>query len=794
MMRFFIEGRQVDLTADEPLLITREIADIREPEKRASDWSKTFRIPGTSNNNKVFGHIFDVAQEQLNTGTQFAPDFNPNKKAQAVITFDEVEQVRGFVRLLNIVINRPGEVEYEVSVHGVGADFFARIRGRRLSDLDLSDLNHELTKDAIKDSWGHNSEDGYVYPMINRGRNASFYSVWAASDFVPAVFAKRVVDDIFAAAGYTYTDDSFFNSAEFKRRVIPFPKKPQLNADEVTARAMKARRSSNANFAKAQAIVYNDDSSTGFYDNGNNYNTSTGQYISPAGGGMYTVKTYLDIAITGLSDITYPSLTARFAVYVGGRFVEGFSSGLLTNNPIVGASYVSFDYVGDVYAGSGEAIEFRLENVFDSGTGLSVTIAAGYTMTVLAGSWIQIDATQHSYGVGQEVNFGSFFTSGEWTMEQFISDLIKLDNLYIEPTDRRNTLFIAPRDEFYTDDKVHDLTGLIDRSQTLLITPMAELDGNPYYFTMSKGLDVDSEAYNRATARCYGDIVVYVDNEFVREMKKIETVICSTPYIHAGGHFRIASMEAEDNAAGQLRLLYWSGKVGTVSWLLCDDLTGTSFTNAEQIDGGFPHAGHLDDPFTPTADLNFGMPQYVNLPEGISYTNNNLYNRNWRKYINEIADRNSKLVRAWVYVTPAQWYSWSFRHLYFFDGQYFRLNKVIDYPIGGSQVVQCEFLKLKTADVFAPQTGTTGGGYDQQDDNGDRWPDLRTGLPTTRRRFGYGTPDGSNGRARGDFMDWINTANDMNRPDIGTPGSGDKYYPQFEWTGVDWNIIFKQDI
>ena len=90
MMRLFIEGRQVDLSENEVLQVTREIADIREPSQRSSDWSRTFRIPGTSSNNKLFGHIFDVNQEQLNNGTQFAPDFNPNKKAAALVTVNEV--------------------------------------------------------------------------------------------------------------------------------------------------------------------------------------------------------------------------------------------------------------------------------------------------------------------------------------------------------------------------------------------------------------------------------------------------------------------------------------------------------------------------------------------------------------------------------------------------------------------------------------------------------------------------------------------------------------------------------
>jgi hypothetical protein len=790
MMRLYIEGRQVDLTAAEPLLITREIADIREPEKRSSDWSKTFRIPGTSNNNRIFGHIFDIAQEQLNTGTQFAPDFNPNKKAAALITVDEVEQVRGFVRLLNIAIVRGGEIEYEVSVHGVAADFFAKIRNKRLSEIDLSDLNHTLSRTAIKDSWSHDWADGYVYPMIDRGRQERPYSIWAVDDFLPCVFAKRIVDEIFEDAGYSYTSDSFFNSDEFKSRVIPFPGYAQLSEDQVNARYAQATRSTDATYTAGQTIVFNNEVS----DVGGNYNPATGKYTSPAGGAKYGISVGIKINVSGLSDVTYPYLSAAFACYVGGRFVERFTVGIMVNQAVVGASREAPYDVFDVYAGDGEEIEIRLENVYDASlTSRATTILSGFTLTIQSGSSLTIRALQQSYGKDQTVNFNSFFSAGPWQQDKFLQDLIRFDNLYIEATDRTNVLHIAPRDEFYRDTVVHDITGIIDRSQPFEITPMGELDGNPYVFTYTQGKDIDSEDYFKAIGTVYGEARILVDNEFIQQEKKIETSFASTPYIHAGGEFRIASMTTADKAAAELRLLYWSGKITTATWLLCDQFTYLNNVNCEVIENGYPHAGHLDNPFTPTKDLCFGMPAYINLPAGINYTNNNLYNRNWRKYINEITDRNSKLVRVRVYITPAEWQRWLFRDLYFFDGQYFRLNKITDYPVGGSDLVVCEFLKLKTSSVFTPQTGTAGGGFDIKDDNNDRFPDLRGGFDRPVRRFGWASNDGSNARNLKTFVDLTRGLTDMNYADIGNPSTGDKFRPAIEWSGADWNIVLIQE-
>jgi hypothetical protein len=798
MMRVYIEGRQLDLHEGEALQVTREIADIREPDARSSDWSKTYRIPGTANNNRIFGHIFDINQEQLNTGTQFAPDFNPNKKAAALVTVDEVEQVRGYMRLLNINVIRRGEIEYEVSVHGVAADLFAKIRNKKLSEIDLSEFNHNLSKTEIKDSWSHNAADGYVYPMIDRGRQNKPYNVWGCEDFTPAVFAKVVVDRIFSAAGYTYTADSFFNSDEFKARVIPFPKLPQLSEATINGFAARARRSTDVAVTIGTAIPYNDDSSSGYFDNGGNFDTATGKYESPYTGVLYTVEASIEVEVTGISSILFQRLQVEFGVYTGGRLAETFTTGQFTNQAIIGGN-ITFEAFGNgFYTLANDEIEIRPIRIltYDISNPLAGwRTATGGTVTIKANSTIEINAAQSAYGIGLLVDFNSMFTNGDWTQDKFLSDLIKMDNLYIESTGRSGELFIAPRESFYRDTVVHDLTAKIDRSQPVTIRPMGELDANPYIFTMAAGKDGLSDEYQKAIGKPYGEARVIVDNDFIRQEKKIETTFAGTPYNHAGGRFVIASMAQDGNSAGELRMLYWSGKVTNNTWTLCDAVgTIPSIVplNPEQITGGYPHAGHLDNPFSPTKDLNFGMPFYVNLPKGVQYPNNNLFNRNWRKYIEEITNRNSRIVETMVYVNPADWQRWSFRDLFFFDGQYFRLNKVSDYPIGTAELTRCEFLKIKQGAAFVGTTGKVGGGYDQLDDNNDRFPDFRNGVDIPLKRFGWNSEATGTG-LRPSLKDWIVTVNGLTQSDIGTPSSGDNFRVAVQWDGADWNLNLIQE-
>ena len=56
-------NRRLDLYDNFDLLITKSIADIKSPESRSSEYTKTVLIPGTAANNKLFGHIFEIERQ-----------------------------------------------------------------------------------------------------------------------------------------------------------------------------------------------------------------------------------------------------------------------------------------------------------------------------------------------------------------------------------------------------------------------------------------------------------------------------------------------------------------------------------------------------------------------------------------------------------------------------------------------------------------------------------------------------------------------------------------------------------
>jgi len=47
-------GRKLDLYEDVDIPLNYSIIDVRDPDKRKTSWSKTIKVPGTKNNNRIY--------------------------------------------------------------------------------------------------------------------------------------------------------------------------------------------------------------------------------------------------------------------------------------------------------------------------------------------------------------------------------------------------------------------------------------------------------------------------------------------------------------------------------------------------------------------------------------------------------------------------------------------------------------------------------------------------------------------------------------------------------------------
>jgi hypothetical protein len=693
MIELLVNGNRVDLGEGVDIALNKSIADIRNPETRSADFSKTITIPGTSQNNKVFNHIFDVANDIIGSG-QYNPDFNPNKKADCILLVDGMPQISGFIRLTEIIANND-RYEYNCTIHGEGANLFTDLENAKLNELDFSEYNHTCNILNIKDSWDNQIYIDGVQEAFEYGRGYVWTQVlpkrtilntdineWKADDHTPALYAKTIVDKIFATKGYKYTDDSFFTSDRFKRLIVPFANNG-LEASGATDRLFQAE-TTGTTFTSGTTdftIPFGNDSASGNFDNGGNYDTTSYEYTVPVGG-IYAFYFAPNITFTAPTPLGSPVDTIlEFSFVINGTTTI---TQLIDSNNVDNATW-TFTDIRNIQRrfAAGDTIKVQIESVqyYDSNS-LAQFIPFG-TMAIGSQTYFYNGTSASSIVYNETVDFGFFFGDKQ-TQRDFMLSLVRMFNLYVEQTDAKTLRFVT-RDEFYNGAK-KDWSQLLDYDQPHEIVPMGELQNNPYVFTYKEGTDYGSKDHKQKTGRIYGDRTLRIDNDFVKSEKKIEVAFASTTMYNKNNKFFALASDDDGKHTDDLRILYYNGLRQVPTYFFYDE-TKPSNPNVEF----YPVTTHMDNPYDMQFDLSFGMPPYTVLPLGFNYSNQNLVNVYYYKTIAEIIDKNSKIFRGYFRITPNEFANIRFNSLYFFEGQYWRLNKVIDFNPTQEGLTQCEF-------------------------------------------------------------------------------------------------------
>jgi hypothetical protein len=439
---------------------------------------------------------------------------------------------------------------------------------------------------------------------------------------------------------------------------------------------------------------------------------------------------------------------------------------------------LEFAFANVALSGS-DVVTFKLTQLYDWVDEYTLT-DSDFTMILNVGSTVENDITAYTFQYGETVDFGIFFNT-EVKQSEMLMSFVKMFNLYIEPDkDQPKILRCVPRDEFYNGSQL-DWTDKLDYLQPVEIVPMGELDANPYVFSYKQGKDDGNVTYQENYQTTYGQRTYQVDNDFVKSEKKIELSFVPTQiknYDIGQKNLVLSSVVGKED--GDLRVLYYGGLVSGVSIRFLTSFAGTFSLSATKVKTSIPLTIHYDSLSNPTIDLLFGMPREVGIGAGYNYTNANLVNTYYYRFIQEITNKNSKIVRAYFRITPTDWYNLQFKNLYFFEGQYWRLNKVENYNPTDEGVYLCEFLLAQfippaTITVKKMGAGTAQGAH--TDIYGDVYPGGKFPIKPGISGVGVGTSEGS-----GIFVGENFSGNGINNSGF---GSTDIHYPD----GVDGSVV-----
>ena len=775
MVEVRIEGRRLDVFEGFDFSFNYGIADIRNREKRSTEYSKTIKCPATKNNDALFGHIYDVNisnNYDANT-TNINVNFNPNKKAEARVIADGVEVMAGVVQLRKIV-QKGHAYTYEVVFIGKLLNIFSVLGDKELSGvdengvkyLDLSQYDHDFTYQNQVDSWSAPVGDGYVYPLIDWGYGNVYAPngsrIYQVSELRPAIYVKTLVNAIFDFAGFTYTSN-FFNSVIFNRLIVPLTKKMNLPDNQVEQRTFRAVKSLPQIMHRFQSITPNtfgneqlfvgagymaklcfeDDNNLGF-DNNNQYRILSQQ--SPFVPYNYNAENnYIFVCQEPLRHDTFKcsvdlQITKNYAfgtqVYEGTVQIVKWINALQTLEVVaespfywdisgaVGQTQTQTVYVeGDAFTQDNDQVYVRL-NSDPQANGYKPDfrnqVGGDYWLDFrCTGGYFENEPITDELFEGDEVTLSDHLPDVE--MREFLVSIFKMFNLYVEvdPNNEKN-LLIETRDTFYSQGGTKDWTYKLARDRDITLEPLGVLTDREYIYTYSEDGDYYNERYQSNRGHVYGRARIEVDNDFVQSSKEVEVVFSPSPLVNDNPSNRIIpaiwDADIEEGAKPtdtNIRIMYYGGLLpSNPVWKHRRLFPFYDFdTNV------YPYAGHWDNPLTPNIDINFGLPyelyyQSNGYISNIIVTNANLYNIYHRNYINEVTDKDSKVMTAMFYLEPTDINTLDFRDQIVIDNSYWRLNKVMNYNPFKEGLTKVELIKIKEAVTFKKGSRSlNAGGY-----------------------------------------------------------------------------------
>lgn len=139
---------RVDMFKDESVSITQTIQDARDIGSVFTDFTRTFSLPASQTNNKIFKHYYK--SDIVNSENTLLSDFDARKRRSARIELNQMPYKKGHIRLdgVNMKDNKP--YTYRVTFFGETVNLITLMGDDKLSSLNLASYNTTYSDAEIR--------------------------------------------------------------------------------------------------------------------------------------------------------------------------------------------------------------------------------------------------------------------------------------------------------------------------------------------------------------------------------------------------------------------------------------------------------------------------------------------------------------------------------------------------------------------------------------------------------------------------------------------------------------------
>lgn len=591
------------------------------------------------------------------------------------------------------------------------------------------------------------------YGYKGSGVNSQDIKAFNINHLRPQLFAREVLLKIFQDAGNTWTS-TFLDSAFFESIVLSCDDEIKITALAKAQRTTHAgitggigsalidtfplthsggRWVSSNNF---DILKINDATSSPFVDAGSQF-YAPGYRIQMNASGRYIVKSVGNWSVTidnvgasngpvtDIADFLY-SMQMHVEKWNGSAWVNIGNSEILDgvggSDNAEGSSISAFYAIElDVYLNSGDFIRTTYD-VFVSNV-LLKNAGGAHVVTGTTTYSVAFNNAFTAYDVFMSVEQVDLINEGDtvevnqalpknFKQKDFVKSIMQTFNLQLmQDKVNPNNYYIEPWGSFYTGTPI-DWSSKVDGNKPFEIMPVGDNDVKKYIFRFKNDGDYWNKKYSDNWQRVYGELEVDTENQFNTSDKIIEPMFSPTPLVGSTNDFSTylylphvySKDEKTDNTGfrgydtayvrtstdavklhkSNCRLMFKGGLISG-TWKF-KQLSGTTTETT------YPYVGTLDNPLTPTFDLNFGTPKEIYIKQYPDYTGfaglDNIYSEYWEDFINAVTNKASKVVRMSLILDETDINDVDFRNPVIILGTKYLLNKIENFTKKGSTIVE----------------------------------------------------------------------------------------------------------
>jgi hypothetical protein len=613
-------SKRIELFNDEKISVTSSIQNANDIGKVFTDYSQSFTIPASKNNNKIFKHWYESEVDN---------SFEHGKRYDGYIEINTVTFKKGNFQLEK-ANRKNGMIEsYTITFYGNLTQLKDLFKDDKLNTLDYSSLNHTYNSINIRNRISAAIPYSVMYPLLGSAKKFEYKTANTLEDITlstgaikwnelfPAINLTDIITFIQNKYGITFTG-SFLDLFQWKKLRLYCK-----NAENLLVPTEQKLINLPIITGVTPFSEYNNTNSS--ITTNYNFGTSvtTNKYIS------------IDLDITPNS----ASLLTKYRIFV-------YRNGVLlsTYSDLMGIQTVNAVLVLQSWSQGDNVYTFKIDSENSITTAVKLKYKrGGFNPGLSIFSSISYAETTTLITVGN-IEIKNFVP--DITVSDFVIGLVKMFNLMIIPTSK-TSFELIPLELYYQAGNVNDVTKYIRSEEADIERPKLFKSIN---FQYEKSSNVLNNAFYRINNLEYGDLVLNNDNVNENQSYEIKLPFENLLFERASIGSNIYNFETATFIDKDLKpytpkplLIYENGLTSVSSFPIYVTTTGSTPVTINNYNR------YSNEYSTVPTDLNYLMSSNFGEYQSPWYStnaSNGLYKRHYENYIANLYNPKTRIVKV----------------------------------------------------------------------------------------------------------------------------------------------------